>query len=676
MIQNWEGEIVLTIEPQIFSVIRWLIVLTLLQISFYPSLKKTFKSFAFPVSFSASLLVFTILTWYCGLLRIPVQIAVLPFLAFFCYHLWYRHYSLDELIAEWRWEVLFLICFFLMLDVRFVNPTISYAEKFMDHAFLASVMQSPVIPPLDPWFAGGYLNIYYYLGYWMFGCLGIVTGVPSNIAFNLALPTIFSLAAVNLYATGTLLLKKFRWLPLLVLFVPNPSFFYQIAQGKALNTVLWDSTRTISNTINEYPFFSFIWGDVHAHVVSLFNQVFLIFLLLFAYKQWEFLEYRAKWLVSILCALSLGSMPLFNTWDVLIYAPITLVFVALVIRKARMNGSGISSWWQLVTVPPLAILYYLPFYLQLKTNTGGISIVHTPSNPFEFLLVNGLFIFIFLAFLWRDILRRPYLLLAVIPFVLTGYIATAIALIPLIYFIGRKPHDPEDILAGIGLIILVFCEIFYLKDNMGDIYFRMNTVFKCYLPAWIILGSAVCLMAGNYLSGVKGIPVISTRNTRIVTVIVVGTLFVLPFAIPFTMNYGTGTLDGLAYLNDSHPGDAGAITYLRTLQSDERIVEAEGGDYTYYSRVSSFTGIPAVIGMPFHEYMWRGDDTGWYSSRLADIQSIYEKPETTSQLMKKYNATLLYVGDAERERYTVNISQKGLEKIYSADGTEIYRLTG
>ncbi len=100
------------------------------------------------------------------------------------------------------------------------------------------------------------------------------------------------------------------------------------------------------------------------------------------------------------------------------------------------------------------------------------------------------------------------------------------------YFIGRKHHDPEDILAGIGLIILIFCEIFYLKDNMGDIYFRMNTVFKCYLPAWIILGSAVCLMAGNYLSGVKGIPVISTRNTRIVTVIVVGTLFVLSVCYP------------------------------------------------------------------------------------------------------------------------------------------------
>ena len=173
----------------------------------------------FPVAFSASLLVFTILSWYCGLLRLPVHLALLPFLALFCYHLWYHHYSLDELKTEWRWEMLFLICFFLMLDVRFVNPTISYAEKFMDHAFLASVMRNPVIPPLDPWFAGGSLNVYYYLGYWMFGCLGIVTGVPSNITFNLALPTVFGLAAINLYAVGTLVI------PTIPLATPACSFY-------------------------------------------------------------------------------------------------------------------------------------------------------------------------------------------------------------------------------------------------------------------------------------------------------------------------------------------------------------------------------------------------------------------------------------------------------------------
>ncbi|HZK30682.1 MAG TPA: DUF2298 domain-containing protein [Methanoregula sp.] len=665
----------LTIEQQIFSVISWLAVITLLQISFYPSLKKTFNSFAFPVSFSSSLLVFTILSWYCGLIRLPVHLALLPFLALFCYHLWYRHYSLDELRTEWRWEMVFLVCFFLMLDVRFVNPTISYAEKFMDHAFLASVMRNPVIPPLDPWFTGGSLNVYYYLGYWMFGCLGIVTGVPSNITFNLALPTVFGLAAINLYAVGSLVIPKFRWLPLLVLFVPNPSFFFQIIQGKPFNTVLWDSTRTISNTINEYPFFSFIWGDVHAHVVSLFNQVFLVFLLLFAYKQWEFLNNRAKWLISILCTLSLGSMPLFNTWDVLIYAPVTLIFVALIIRKSGIKKSTVASWWQVVTIPPLAILCYLPFYLQLKTNTGGISVVHSPSNPFEFLLVNGLFIAIFLVFLWREIVRRPYLLLVLTPFLLTGYIAAAIACIPLMYFIGRKNHSTEDVLAVFGLTLLILCEIFYLKDSMGDVYYRMNTVFKCYLPAWIMLGTAACLMVGKLLGEADWLPVITARKSGIITTIIVGMLFVLPFVIPFNLNYGTGTLDGMAYLKDTHAGDAGAILYLRTLPVDERIVEAEGGDYTYYSRVSSFTGIPAIIGMPFHEYMWRGDDTGWFNARLADIKSIYEDPEKTLPLMKKYNATLLYVGDAERERYKVNIPVHKLERIYSADGTEIYRFT-
>ena len=609
-------------------------------------------------------------------MRVPIQLALIPFLALFVFHLYHRHYTFEDLKAEWRWELLFLICFFLMLDVRFVNPTISYAEKFMDHAFLASVMRNPVVPPLDPWFSGGFLNVYYYLGYWMFGCLGIVTGVPSNIAFNLALPTIFGLAAINLYAIGTLLLEKFRWLPLIVLFIPNSSFFYQIAQGKALNTVLWDSTRTITNTINEYPLFSFIWGDVHAHVVSLFNQVFLIFLLLFAYKRWEFLESRGKWLICIFCALSLGSMPLFNTWDVLIYAPITLIFGALIIWRNRTNAGGILSWWNLVTVPPLAILCYLPFYIQLKTNTGGLSIVHIPSNPLEFLLVNGLFIAIFIAFLWRDILQRPYLLLAVIPFVLTGYVAAAIAVIPLIYFIARKHHSFTGILAITGLFILIFCEIFYLKDNMGDTYFRMNTIFKCYLPAWIILGTAAFSMGGKWLSESRWIPDISARNTAIVTAIVVVILFVIPFVIPFTVSYGTGTLDGLAYLENSHAGDAGAVAWLRAREGDERIVEAEGGDYTYYSRVSSFTGIPAIIGMPFHEYMWRGDDTGWFSTRLEDIKSIYQEPEKTVMLMKKYNTTLLYIGDAERERYEVNIPTTGLEKVYSAGGTEIYRLTG
>ena len=456
----------LTPETGILSVICWLLVVSFLQISLYPALKKCLKEYAFPASFAASLLIFTFLTWYCGLVRIPVQLAIVPFLLLLIYHVCKREYSLSALKKEWRWELVFLIFFFLMLAVRYVNPTISYAEKFMDHGFLASVMLNPVVPPLDPWFAGGTLDVYYYLGYWMFGCLGIVSGVPSNITFNLSLPTVLGIAAVTVYAIGTLLLDRFRWLPLLIFFLPNPSFFYQIALVKGLNTVFWDSTRTITNTINEYPLFSFTWGDLHAHVISIFNQVFLIFLLLFLYKNWESLSTRDKGWLCGLAALSLGSMPLINTWDVLIYAPITVIFAGLIILRCRREGKGIASWAPLIAIPPVAILAYLPFYVMLKTSTGGIAIVKTPSDPFQFLLVNGWFIAIFLLLLIRDIRERPYLLLVALPFILAGYIAAAIAAIPLIYFLAKKEHSLPDILAILGLLLLIVIELFYLKDNM------------------------------------------------------------------------------------------------------------------------------------------------------------------------------------------------------------------
>ncbi|MDD1696095.1 MAG: hypothetical protein LUQ54_04280, partial [Methanoregula sp.] len=77
--------------------------ITLLQLSFYPSLKKTFNTFAFPVSFSASLLTFTIVSWYCGLFQFPIQIALIPFLALFAFHFYNHNYSIKDLKGEWRW---------------------------------------------------------------------------------------------------------------------------------------------------------------------------------------------------------------------------------------------------------------------------------------------------------------------------------------------------------------------------------------------------------------------------------------------------------------------------------------------------------------------------------------------------------------------------------------------
>jgi len=655
-------------------------VLILLQMSVYPSLKQTFGSFAFPTAFPASVLVFTLISWYCGLVRLPVHLALLPFLALIGYHLYQGHYSLTEIKAAWQWEAIFLIAFFFMLDIRFANPTISFAEKFMDHGFLASVIRSPVVPPLDPWFSGGFLNVYYYLGYWMLGCLAIVSGVPSNIAFNLSLPTVFALSAVSLYAIGTLLLDRFRWLPLVTLILPNPALIFQFITGKAVNpaydaSLSWLGTRTITNTINEFPLFSFIWGDVHAHVISIFNQVSLVFLLLFAYKRWGSLERPGKVTVMALIAVSLGSMPLFNTWDVLLYAPLVLVTGVLILWRDRASHDR-TAWAFLLGVPPVSFLCYLPFYLQLKTSTGAIALVRTPSDPLEFLWVNGIFIAIFFALLVPEIRKKPLLLLACLPFALAGYIAAAIAVIPLVYFIAKSDRDLIDVLAAFGLAILVTCELIYMKDNMGDTFFRMNTVFKCYLPAWLMLGTAAFVMAGQWCTASLRIPSVSGRISAVLTVVVVTILFILPLVILAPVSYAPGTLDGLTYLEAQNPADAGAVAYLRTLAGSEILVEAENGDYSYYSRVSSFTGIPAIIGQPFHEFMWRGNDDGWYADRPADIRTIYEQPEKTIPLMKKYHATLLYVGDSERDRYNVTLPASGLENIYSSRGTDIYRLSG
>ena len=674
-----EGRNLTTPEPQVIAVLSWLIVLTFLQLSLYPSLKKACGRFAFPVAFPASLLLFTLISWYCGLAHFPIQAALIPFLGLALWHLYHRAYRIDELKSEWHWEALFLICFFLMLDVRFVNPTISYAEKFMDHGFLASVIRNPVVPPLDPWFAGGSLNVYYYLGYWMLGCLAIISGVPSTIAFNLSLPTIFALSAVCLYAIGTLLLDRFRWLPLIVLVLPNPALIFQLITGAAANpaydaSLSWLGTRTITNTINEYPLFSFVWGDVHAHVVSIFNQVFLIFLLLFVYQRWESLDRYAKGLVMALITISLGSMPLFNTWDVLIYAPVVLVIASLILWRNRTNIDQ-ATWAFLFAVPPVSILCYLPFYLQLQANTGAIALVQTPSDPIEFLMVNGIFLAIFFALLVPEIRKRPWLLLATLPFAIAGYVAAAIAIIPLVYFAVKRDRNSAEILAVFGLAIIVICELFYMKDNMGETYFRMNTIFKCYLPAWLMLGTAAFVMVGQWLSSWNRLPTPSARNTVVITGILICLLFAAPFLVQYNSGYGTGTLDGLAYLSTTHPGDAGGVAYLRTLTGNEIIVEAENGDYSYYSRISSFTGIPTIIGQPFHEFMWRVDKTGWFTERKADIRYIYEQPDLTVPLMKKYNATLLYVGNEEHERYTVTLPDTGLTKVYSADNTDIYRLS-
>jgi uncharacterized membrane protein len=187
------------------------------------------------------------------------------------------------------------------------------------------------------------------------------------------------------------------------------------------------------------------------------------------------------------------------------------------------------------------------------------------------------------------------------------------------------------------------------------------------------MGTASLSIIGKWLQGAGIEDRIPAGIRKGLPILVVALLLIAPSAINIDFGYGSRTLDGAAYLEGSHPGDAAAIAFLRDLPGDHIIIEAEGGDYTYYSRVSSFSGIPAVIGMPFHEYMWRGDE-GRIGQRSADVRAIYEQPSRTTDLARAYNATLLYVGASERDRYTISIPTETLELIYDREGVQIYRI--
>ncbi len=239
----------------------------------------------------------------------------------------------------------------------------------------------------------------------------------------------------------------------------------------------------------------------------------------------------------------------------------------------------------------------------------------------------------------------------------------------------RSPVTPFVLLLVLTATLLTLApEFVYLKDNFGT---RMNTIFKFYYQAWVMFAVAssyalyVLLQQRGWVRWVAGVGAILLITAGIVYPIL---------SIPTRTDNFTreGTLDGMAYMERSHPADYAAIRWLQeNVSGTPVILEAVGGQYSWGGRIAAHTGLPTVLGWAGHEYQWRGP-TIEPAIREPDIEKLYTSPvwHETRTLLDKYRIEYVVVGPLELSTYGQSAFVKfdrALETVFQADGVKIYR---
>ena len=227
-----------------------------------------------------------------------------------------------------------------------------------------------------------------------------------------------------------------------------------------------------------------------------------------------------------------------------------------------------------------------------------------------------------------------------------------------------------------GVTLALSVEYLYLRDNFGT---RMNTVFKFYFQAWVLWA----------LVGAYGLMSLVRRGrvaaVVVAAILVMGGLVYPALAIPARAGEygGPPTLDGIAYLAETHPNDYAAIVWLnQNVTGAPVILEAPAdrfGAYVYEGRISAHTGLPTVLGWAGHEHQWRGGYEE-QARREGDIATLYASEALqaggTATLLDEYGISYVYVGPLERARYPAAGLAKFselMDVIYDTGTVTIYR---
>ena len=609
-------------------------------------------------------------------------------------------------------EVVFAVAFLLFALYRARNPDIAGTEKPMEFAMLSSVMRSPTFPPIDPWLSGFAVN-YYYFGYFIGGALANLAGTDAALAFNLSLITVFALTAVVTFSLGHDLLALYRGgssaiernvtgglAAIFVLVAGNLSGYRFVIDPEFRSEdfwrgIGWNASRVLQRTdeagelqdytINEFPAFSFVLGDLHPHVMALpFTMltaaVALSWLLAWSEKG---STYRETIALGVGTALLLGALNVINPWDF----PSFTALIAIAGLTGLYFFGDRRRWTDLLihlaAVVALALLLYIPFHLHFEPFISQLGRVAVRSEAGPFVIIFGFWIVAALLLLahrlGREGLFDRWTVLAVGSAVVVlwltdlpaGVIILCFLMAATMAFLGvrRSDGDPGRValplvfFAGFGLAAVP--EIVFVDDFFGPPYERMNTVFKIYFQAWPLLAVASAPALYLFLRGVwkraDETGALATGATAVVAV-----LFFLALIYPFAAGrarIGGGqpaTLDGLAFARRNWPAEVEAAEWLRAAApADSVVLEAAGQAYTDYARVSAWTGIPTVIGWDQHEALWRGDRQE-VDPRVADVDAIYQgagRNETLGRL-HKYDVRYVFVGRLEREKYGLDVATR------------------
>ena len=608
---------------------------------------------------------------------------------------------LDLVYAE---ELLFFAAFLLWTYFAGFHPAAYGTEKFMDYGFMEAMMRSKTLPATDLWYSQGKIN-YYYGGQYFAVFLTKLSGAKVELTYNLMRTFVAGLAfampfsLVHQMVTDRLGKTRSRWKKALpsvtgilagisVSIAGNMHYvvygqiipFIQKLKGEEVSSYWFpDATRYIGfnpdvedKTIHEFPCYSFVLGDLHAHVVDIMFVLLLLGLLYAWMKKvrttelsGESMSRRKFWKKQLLMPQLLATGALLgmfhwtNYWDFVIYFVVTCgaaLFMNIIGQKGKIRWALGVTAAQAAEILILATVIILPFTLQFDTSNmvQGIAPAQHHSLPHQLLVLWGLPGILTILFVVSLLVEK-----------LRG--AEQKSLYHLLASIGMP--DLFAVLLGLCAIGLVLIpELVYVRDIYENGNARANTMFKLTYQAYIMFGMTMIYAIFRLL--------VIGKNKILKVLAFIGLFFFV-----WTCGYFGNSvhswfgevwkpsqykgLNATAFLETDFPEDVNGIRWLKENISDAPVVlEANGDSYSEYERVSAMTGLPTIMGWYVHEWLWRGNLSD-LNAKIEEIQEIYTSTDEArvKELLEEYNVSYIFVGSCERNKYGADMNNDLLKSL-------------